>query len=294
MLMVMPYETVTFLPFYVARAQGMFADEDLQVDFLYSLSGGPEGGKKQKVDLALRGDIAFFTSVSTSIEAVLRGWGDVVAVAASARRPFYLLARKDIETAEQLLGKRIMTGGGASRNEMLHLADRMNWQVGRDITLVRGDAVERQKAFEDPDIDGIAGRTHYQGWAEANGFKPMPYSDGHTWYEGGVAVSRQFLVENEAQVWSMVRGLQRATEFILDEANRKQCVKIITEYVKYMGEADARVSYDAHRPHFSTELDESGMRYMARVLAIAKNVRNATWEPRHLDLRFVSANREQR
>jgi hypothetical protein len=27
---------------------------------------------------------------------------------------------------------------------------------------------------------------------------------------------------------------------------------------------------------------------MASVLAIAKNVRSATWEPRHLDLRFVA------
>lgn len=292
MLMVMPYETVTFLPFYVARSQGLFADEGLQVDFLYSLSGGPEGGKKQKVDLALRGDIAFFTSVSTSIEAVLRGWGDVVAVAASARRPFYLLARKEIDSAQQLRGKRIMTGGGASRNEMLHLAERMNWQVGRDITLVRGDAVERQKAFEDPDIDGIAGRTHYQGWADANGFKPMPYTDGHTWYEGGVAVSRQFLESSEAHVASMVRALARATEFIVDEANRAECVKVITQYVKYMNDEDARVSYDAHRPHFSIELDEAGMRYMASVLAIAKSVPDATWDPRHLDLRFVIANKE--
>ena len=44
LLTVLPYETVTFLPFYVARAQGIFADENLKIDFLYSLSGGPGGG----------------------------------------------------------------------------------------------------------------------------------------------------------------------------------------------------------------------------------------------------------
>lgn len=284
---VLPYETVTFLPFYVARAQGMFADENLKIDFLYSLSGGPGGGKKQKVDLALAGDIAFFTSVSTSIEAVLRGWGDVVAVAANATRPFFLLAREEIASVEDLKGKRVMTGGGASRNEMLHLANRMGWTVGHDIILIRGDAVDRQRAFEDPDIDGVAGRTHYLGWAETNGFKPMPYAPGQTWYEGGVAISRRFLEERPDAVRAIVVGLERATAFILDETNRDTCIQTIVDYVKYMDAESAAVAYDAHRPYFSTSLDAAGMQYMASVLAIAKDVPEATWSPRHLDTTFL-------
>jgi ABC-type nitrate/sulfonate/bicarbonate transport system substrate-binding protein len=288
MLMVLPYETVTFLPFYVARQMGMLRDEGLRIDYLYSQSGGPEGGKFQKVDLALRGDIAFFCSVSTSIEAVLRGWGDVVAVAASAERPFFLLVRDEVQTVGDLQGRRILTGGGASRNEMLYLAAGMGWEVGKDVELVRGDGVDRQRALATGEYDAVAGRTHLLGWAGERGYRALPYAPGTTWYEGGVAVTRQFLDHHREEVAGFVRALHRATRFIADEANREPCVEVLTQYVKLLGRADAETGYDAHREHFSPALTLEGLRYMAEVLAVAKGVPAATWGPQHVDLDVVA------
>jgi ABC-type nitrate/sulfonate/bicarbonate transport system substrate-binding protein len=288
MLMVLPYETVTFLPLYAAQEQGFFAAEGLELDFLYALGGGLAGGKKIKVDLTLAGEVACFTSVSTVIEAVLRGWGDVVAVAASAERPFFALVRSDIETIADLRGKRIMTGGGASRNEMLHIASMMGWTPGVDFSLVRGDAVDRQRAFADPDIHAVAGRTHYLAWAREEGFHALTYPSGATWFEGGIGVSRGFLRDHPDKVRKMVRAIVRGTDWVRDPANREAAVATITRFIRYLNDKDARKSYDAHREFFGNRLNEPGTKYMSDVLAAAKGVERNTWDARHLELGFLA------
>lgn len=286
MLFVLPYDTVTFTPLYVADAEGFFEEEDLDVQVLYSLAGGRMGGKHQKVRLALRGEIAFFTSVSTTIEAVQRGWGDVVAVAASSERPFFALVRDGIDSVADLRGKRIMTGGGASRNEMLDLIAGQGWTVGEDIELVRGGATDRMHAFADPAIDGVAARTHYLAWAEQRGFHPMNYANGATWFEGGIGVSRSFLTERPEDVRSMVRVLARATDYVKDPANRDKVVDLLPKYVRYLTPRTAAESFDVHQDFFSLRLAEPGLAYMARVLAVAKGT-SATWTTDHLDTRFL-------
>lgn len=286
-LMALPYETATFLPLYVAKAEGMFAEEGLELDFVYSLSGGTRGGKRHKVEMAERGDVEFFTSVATSIEAVQQGWADVVAIAASAERPFYLLVRSRIRSVEELEGACVMTGGGSSRNEMLHLAQRMGWVVGRDLRLVRGDAVDRMKAFDDPSIDAVAGRIHYLSWAREAGFEPWRYRPGETWFEGGVVVTRSFAERRPDDVRALVRGLARGTEYVRNPSNRVMCTRILEQFVGHMNADDAERSYDVHREHYSLRLDPAGMEYMARVLATAKGGQVAEWSPTALDTRFI-------
>lgn len=287
MLFVLPYDTVTFAPLYLADAEGFFEDEGLDVQVLYSLAGGKMGGKHQKVRLALNGEIAFFTSVSTTIEAVQRGWGDVVAVAASSERPFFALVRDGINAIADLRGKRIMTGGGASRNEMLDLIAGQGWTVGTDVELVRGGATDRMAAFRDASIDAVAARTHYLAWARQEGFHPLLYADGATWFEGGIGVSRQFVQDRPQDVLRMVRVLARATEFVRDPANRDTVVETLPRYIRYLTPQTAAESFDVHRDYFSLRLDEPGLRYMAKVLAVAKGTA-ATWTPDHLDTRFLA------
>jgi NitT/TauT family transport system substrate-binding protein len=286
MLIVLPYDTVTFAPLYVADAQGFFDDEGVDVQVLYSLRGGKMGGKHQKVRLACNGEISFFTSVSTTIEAVQQGWGDVVAVAASSERPFYALVRDDIHDVADLRGKRIMTGGGASRNEMLHLIEGQGWTIGEDVELVRGGATDRMKAFSDPSIHAVAARTHYLAWATQYGFHPLTYTNGATWFEGGLGVARTYLETEPDQVRRVVRAFARATEFVRDEANRDAVVEALAYYVTYLTPQTAAESYDVHRPYFSLRLDEAGLRYMAGVLAVAKGT-PASWTPKHLDTTFL-------
>jgi NitT/TauT family transport system substrate-binding protein len=286
MLMVLPYDTVTFAPLYVADAQGFFDDEDLDLQVLYSLRGGKMGGKHQKVQLALKGEIEFFTSVSTTIEAVQRGWGDVVAVAASSERPFFALVRDDIREIADLRGKRIMTGGGASRNEMLHLIESQGWTVGEDVDLVRGGATDRMKAFEDPTVHAVAARTHYLAWARRFGFHPLTYTGGATWFEGGIGVSRSYLEREPDAVRRMVRAFARATDFVRDENNRDAVVEALAYYVTYLTPESALESYDVHRPYFSLRLDEAGLRYMAGVLAVAKGTA-VSWTADHMDTTFL-------
>src|SRR5688572_27728495 len=129
MLASLPYETVMFLPYYVAHEQGFFRDEGVEVDYLYRLAAGVRGGKRKAVDLCLSGDAVFFTAVSGAIEAQLLGWGDVKALAGGSTRGSSMFARPTIQSVEDLRGKRVMVGGGASRNEIYYLAHLQGWEV---------------------------------------------------------------------------------------------------------------------------------------------------------------------
>jgi ABC-type nitrate/sulfonate/bicarbonate transport system substrate-binding protein len=240
------------------------------------------------VYLADRGEAPFFTSVSTTIEAVQRDWADVVAVASNGERPFFALVRDGIDTIADLHGKRVMTGGGASRNEITHLATGQGWHLGTDLHVVRGDATDRMRAFEDPNIDAVAGRIHYLAWARKAGFHPLTYPAGATWFEGGLGVTRRFLQDQPEAVAGVVRALARADAFIHDPANRDECIATLDAYIRYLTPTTAAEAFDIHRDYYSLYLDAPGMQYMAEVLAVAKQTA-ASWTPDHLDTTFLAA-----
>lgn len=265
MLASLPYETMTFLPYYVGREMGFFKDEGVELDYLYTLSGGAQGGKRKTVNLCVSGDTVFFTSVSTAIEARLLGWADVKALAASNSRGSSMFARPTIQTVADLRGKRVMTGGGASRNEILYLARLNQWEIGKDLDLVRGDEVARSKAFADPNIDAVCGRALYKTYADEHGFHVFRLP-GALWHDGGLCTSREMIERKPDVVQGAVNGFVRATVFIRE--NKAEAVKIGARNIRWLNEEEVASHYD--NMEFTPDITEDGLRWMIGLLQVAK------------------------
>ncbi|MGH7845562.1 MAG: ABC transporter substrate-binding protein [Candidatus Binatia bacterium] len=288
MLATLPYETVTFLPYYIGKEAGFFKQEGAELDYLYTLSGGVEGGKRKTVDLCASGDALFFTSVSTAIEARVLGWADVKALAASNTRGSSMFARPSIQSAADLRGKRVMTGGGASRNEILYLAQLNRWEIGKDLVLVPGDEVARAKAFADANIDAVCGRMLYKTYADQHGFHVF-HLPGAVWHDGGLCTSAETIERKPDLVQAVVNGFVRAIGFI--RSNKAEAVKIGARNIRWLNEAEVANHYD--NMEFTADITEQGLAWMAGLLRLAKQSARQE-DPRNAaDLRFLRQAKEK-
>ena len=288
MLATLPYETVTFLPYYVGKEMGFFKQEGAELDYLYTLSGGVAGGKRKTVDLCVSGDAAFFTSISTAIEARLLGWADVKALAASNTRGSSMFARPSIQSATDLKGKRVMTGGGASRNEILYLAQLNGWEIGKDLILVPGDEVARAKAFADPDIDAVCGRMLYKTYADQHGFHVFQLP-GAVWHDGGLCTSVDVIEQKPDVVQAVVNGFVRAIAFIRE--NKAEAVKIGARNIRWLNEAEVASHYD--NMEFTADITEQGLVWMAGLLRLAKQSARQEDPNSAADLKFLRKAKEK-
>lgn len=265
MLATLPYDTMTFLPYYVAREMGFYDDEGVSVDHLYRLNGGSRSGKRKAVDLCLSGDAVFFTAVSCAVEAQLLGWGDVKALAGSNTRGSSMFARPTIQTAADLRGKRVMTGGGASINEMKYLAHLNSLEIGKDLILVPGNEVSRTTAFADPSIDGVCARLQYKTYADQHGFHQFALP-GAIWHEGGLCTSADMIRTQPEVVQAVVNAFVRAMVFIKE--NKDEVVKIGERNIRWLDEAGVASHYDLI--DFCPDMTDDGLRWMTGLLAVAK------------------------
>ena len=108
MLLTLPYPTMTFLPFYVAEEEGFFERQGVTVRCVHI-----RAAKERTIQLVREGDVTFYTSISTTVEAILRGWGEVKALCSNASAPFSCVARSEIRSVAELKGGTVMVGGGA-------------------------------------------------------------------------------------------------------------------------------------------------------------------------------------
>jgi ABC-type nitrate/sulfonate/bicarbonate transport system substrate-binding protein len=288
MLACLPYETVTFLPYYVGREAGFFKDEGVDLDYLYTLSGGARGGKRKTIQLCADGDVAFFTSVSTAVEARLLGWADVKALAASNTRGSSMFARATIQRVGDLRGKRIMTGGGASRNEILYLAQVNGWEVGKDLELIPGDEVARSKAFADARIDAVCGRSLYKTYADQHGFHVF-HLPGALWHDGGLCTSRDMIERKPEVVQAVVNGFVRAIVYI--RQNKTEAVQMGARNIRWLDEVAVASHYDHMR--FSADITHEGLSWMAGLLQVAKKSERKEGPSDMADLRFLTRAKER-
>src|SRR4030095_6462271 len=103
MLLALPYPTTNFLPFYAAEDLGFFSRAGVGLHCIHVRET-----KERKVRLCLAGDLDFYTSISTTVEAVLRGWGDVKALCSNQTNLYFCAARQEIDELNDLQGKRVM------------------------------------------------------------------------------------------------------------------------------------------------------------------------------------------
>jgi ABC-type nitrate/sulfonate/bicarbonate transport system substrate-binding protein len=116
------------LPFYVAEDLGFF-EEGVKIRCIHSRS------KRRVVQLLVEGEIAFYTSISAIVDAVTQGV-KVKALCATSNSKYPCAARDDIRTFADLKNKKVMVGGGRSKNEVLWLCRHYGWQADRDLEVI--------------------------------------------------------------------------------------------------------------------------------------------------------------
>lgn len=283
MLLALPYPTMNFLPFYAAEELGFFARAGVSVHCLHVRES-----KERKVRLCLAGDLDFYTSVSTTVEALLRDWGEVKALCSNQTTLHFCMARPEIERLEDLRGKRVMVGGGASNNQLLYLAKKLGWEAGRDVAIVPGDALDRIKAFQDATIAAVIAREEYVYWALKAGWHLLPYPEPYMrWHGGGLCTSARLIREQPDAVYGAVKAVYEATLYV--NSHRREAISVALKWIGHLSREDAEGNLDVHMGHggYSCAMTEEGVRFMSEVLNLAKGTNKRVSLREVADLSFL-------
>jgi len=261
MLLVLRAASMSGLPFYVAEEQGFFDRENIQIRCLHSADP-----KRRVVQLLADQEVAFYTSISATVEGVIRGV-KIKALCATSTSKYPCAARTSIQSFADLKNKKVMVGGGRSRNEVFWLCRRLGWSPDRDLEMVSGSLAERAQAFSDPSFAAVFGRPQYLSWLKKSGFHLLPYPDkDDAWPEGCLATSQKLIDEKPELVQKAVNALVAATEFA--RSNKTQALEIAMRYVGYLGQDEVESNYEVLREWYSNDISETAIAHIAEVLEL--------------------------
>jgi ABC-type nitrate/sulfonate/bicarbonate transport system substrate-binding protein len=261
MIIVLRAASMSGLPFYIAEENGFFDRENVQVRCIHS-----HDPKQRIVQLLAEGEIAFYTSISAIVEAVTLGV-KVKALCATSNSRYPCAAREAIGSFADLKDKKVMVGGGRSRNEVLWLCRRQGWQPDRDLEVVSGDLSERAQAFADPSFAAVFGRPQYLSWLNKGGFHLLRYPDpDDAWPEGCLATSQSFIEEKPELVQRVVNALVAATDFARN--NKRQAVEVAMRHVGYLGLEGVEGNYDVLREWYSNDISATAIAHIVEVLEL--------------------------
>jgi NitT/TauT family transport system substrate-binding protein len=255
---------MSFLPFYVAEEKGFFDRQDVKVRCVHA----PEP-KSRITQLVIEGEIAFFGSIATAVEAVLMGWGEVRALCTTSASIHPCAARIEIKSLADLKGKKVMAGGGRSLNELLWLCKRYGWRPGVDLEIVSGTVADRVKAFLDPSFAAVFGRAEYLFWIKKGGFHLLPYPDPERGWPGvGIGTSLRMIKENPDTVQRVVAAIVAATEFL--KTYRDEAIAVAKTKVSHLGQEEIEANYDLMRSSYTSDISAGAIKHLVEVLVAAK------------------------
>jgi NitT/TauT family transport system substrate-binding protein len=265
MLIALPYPTMTFLPLFVAEEKGFFAAEGVNA---YCVQVQSHGGQTL-AQLVENGEVAFLTSLTNAMEAVLGHSHAIKFLCATTLTKFPCVARPEIRSIADLKGKRVMSGGGRSNTDLRFLCARYGLRPDIDLEIVKGDSVGRAKAFEDPTIAAVFARSQFLYWGTKAGFQPLNYPDpGMGWYEGGLAAGVSLLTRQADLVQKVVNAVVRATAFLKE--NEKEAIDVALKRIPNLDRAEAEGNYRILRGGFVDNLEPSVIDYMSKVVGTVK------------------------
>jgi NitT/TauT family transport system substrate-binding protein len=255
---------MSFLPFYAAEEEGFFEREGVKARVLHA-----RAPKNRIVQLAVEGEIALYTSISTTVQSILQGWGEVRALCATSASIYPCAARVEIQSLADLKGKKVMSGGGRSRNEILWICQKYGWNPAVDIEVVAGELADRVKAFSDPSFAAVFGRAEYLFWIKKGGFHLLGYPDPErAWPGAGIATSLNLIRKEPETVQGVVNAVVAATEFL--KSHRDEAIAIAKRHIAHLDQEAIEANYDLMRPWYTCEISAGAIKHQAEVLGIAR------------------------
>jgi NitT/TauT family transport system substrate-binding protein len=280
MILVLRAPSMSGLPFYVAEDKGFFEREGVNVRCVHS-----HDPKRRMVQLLVEGEIDFYTSISAIVEAVTRGV-KVKALCATSNSRYPCAAREEIRSFADLKNKKVMVGGGRSRNEVLWLCRRHGWDPDQDLEIVSGDLAERAKAFSDPSFAAVFGRPQYLSWLKKGGFHLLPYPDkDDAWPEGCLATSQKLIDEKPDLVQRAVNAVVAATDYA--RTRKDEAITVAMKNIGYLGQEAVEGNYEVLREWYSSDISETAIAHVSEVLEL-KTDRQSLKLDNFADLSFLT------
>jgi len=261
MILILRAPSMSGLPFYVAEDKGFFEREGVNVRCVHS-----HDPKRRMVQLLVEGEIDFYTSISAIVEAVMRSV-KVKALCATSNSRYPCAAREEIRSFADLKNKKVMVGGGRSRNEVLWLCRRHGWNPDQELKIVSGDLSERAKAFSDPSFAAVFGRPQYLSWLKKGGFHLLPYPDkDDAWPEGCLATSQKLIEEKPDLVQRVVNAVVAATDYA--RTRKDETIAVAMKNIGYLGQEAVEGNYEVLREWYSSDISETAIAHVMEVLEL--------------------------
>jgi NitT/TauT family transport system substrate-binding protein len=283
MILVLRASSMSGLPFYVAEDLGFFEKEGVKIRCIHS-----HDPKRRVIQLLAEGEIAFYTSISAVVDTVTQGV-KVKALCATSNSKYPCAARDDIRTFADLKNKKVMVGGGRSRNEVLWLCRRYGWQPDRDLEVISGDLAARAKAFTNASFSAVFGRPQYLAWLKKGGFHLLPYPDkDDAWPEGCLATSQALIDDKPEVVQKAVNAVVAATEYA--RTHKDEAIAVAMKHIGYLGKEAVEGNYEVLREWYSCDISETAIAHIVEVLELNTAGRSTKLE-NFADLSFLMRTR---
>ena len=280
---VYPSPNVQYLPAYLARANGIYRDEGLEVE-LIAVRGAKEG-----VQALLGGDVQFAMMIGPVLPAIWQG-ADLKLLAQMVGMPtFSLIVRPEIGKVADLRGKKIGVSFGGMTSVLVH-------------DLIRLHGLDPEKDIENINIPGsgpkvaaldkgmiaaalIAPPSEFA--AIKAGFKRLVFL-GDVMPDlplTGIIASSRYIKENPKIVEKMVRATVRAV--YVTQENPEAALAAMRGDLK-MTPDEAKDTYSLVRKSFSPILTEVSVKKVADVVARSTGVKPTKAPGDYTDLSFLN------
>ncbi len=277
----------TQLPSWVAKEQGIFAKNGLDVDLQYIPSGS------SPTAALLSGQMQVLVAAEQPIQATLNG-GDLVYIAAPTSTIFFSLYTKpNITDAASLKGKKIgITQSGSATDTAANMSVRyLGLNPASDVTKLNiGSASNILAAMQNGAVDAgmLSSPTSLQ--ARAAGMRELVNVAriGEPFPSGWAAASKKYVSDHQEAIQAYVKSIAEAIAF--EQNNAEQTQQILAKYTKT---EDLNISKDAYEevvaylnknPKPDVKAVQTALEELSSTLPQAKSTDPATF----VDTRFAS------
>ena len=229
---VVGYSSVTsvFLPFWIGTEMGFYQKEGLDVQLVYIPSSTTMAQSMFAREVAIS-----TANASSVVSSGLQG-GDLVLLGAVINTTtFYIIARPEIASVQDLKGKRVgVTRLGSSSDFAVHeYLQKNKLQAGRDVTVIQsGGMPELAAALSSGAISAAPLSSPMSYVAEQRGNRVLANlaNEGIYFVIAGLTTSRRYLKENRRDAKAFLRGFGRATHAMFQQ--RDAAKTVLAKYTK--------------------------------------------------------------
>lgn len=226
------YSSITsvFLPLWIGKETGLYKKEGLDVPLVYIPTSSTMGQAMFAREVHIS-----TVNATTVVHSGLQG-GDLLHIGALINTTaFYIMARPEIATVQDLKGKRVgVTRMGSSSDfAMREYLLKNKLQPGRDVNIVQvGGMPETAAALGSGAISAAPVSSPMSYVAEQKGNKILANlaNEGIYFVIAGISTSRKFLRERRSDAKIFLRGYGRSVHFMFQQ--KEEAKKILRKYVK--------------------------------------------------------------